>query len=220
MNLSIYLSWQIVLQIAVSRLSVFNQSWYLFANFLDLIHSTPEYANFFLKLCELVVLILDHSSNLPTLDGKFFDFIEVFTKLLGYLFAKWDHLCVDPCSSFVHEIFELFYLTAEFFRTSHKQRALSPNFSYAVTHTFHAQGELTVVLYCFLDVTRHSLFLFCSKASSEKSSEIQTAYIWKSETAYHARDPYFELVNKVSDFGFAIHFEIYFGKSHLNVLNF
>ena len=77
-----------------------------------------------------------------------------------------------------------------------------------------------MVLYCFLDVTRHSLFLFCSKASSEKSSEIQTAYIWKSETAYHARDPYFELVNKVSDFGFAIHFEIYFGKSHLNVLNF
>ena len=76
MDLSVDLIGQEVLQVIVSHLSVRDQTWHFFASLLNSIHAAFEDANFFLELCEVVILVLDHSFELPTVNAKFLYLIK------------------------------------------------------------------------------------------------------------------------------------------------
>ena len=76
MDLSVDLIGQEVLQVIVSHLSVRDQTWHFFTSLLDTIHAAFEDANFFLELCKVVILVFDHSLELPAVNAEFLNLIK------------------------------------------------------------------------------------------------------------------------------------------------
>lgn len=159
MNFSVDLRRQIILQVVIRRLGIFDQARHLGAGLLCSGDTALQDADFFLYLSKVVVLIFDHGSELTAINRKFFKFVHACIKSLCNVFTKLNHFAVMRATRLIQKVFEVFDLPADLVERDHESLPLLPCVVDLVSKALDGQDKLIVISDCFFDIAGHAFLL-------------------------------------------------------------
>ena len=159
MDLTVDFGRQIILQVIVRFLGIFEQSWHLVASLLNDQHSILQQANFFLLLGEEAILVLDHGFELTSIDLHLAELLHVALQAFCNLLLQVHKVSVGGCPRLIQEFLKVLDLATDLVLSFHKCGALAPNASDRSIHLLQSEIDLVFVFHCCFNVLRHSFLL-------------------------------------------------------------